>query len=324
MLKAIHCNLQNHSFGRATSLEQIHDKQNDPDTIFWLDLVSPSAEEMNEIAQTFHLHPLAVEDSTQEHQRPKIEDYQDFYFVVFYTIAFQHEEQLKVEEIDMFLGKNYLITVHETAIPIMNEVELRWTRNARQLEAGIGILFYSLLDTIVDSYFPVVDQMVDEVDELEESMFEGNVRQNNLTMSLLNLKKRFLAARRIITPERDVLNVLTNRDNPIFDDQVNIYFRDVYDHITRLSDTLDLYRDQISSTMDANLSIVSNDLNKVMRTLTATSIILMCDSLIAGIYGMNFENMPELHWTYGYFYVLAAMAVITALLVAFFKRMNWF
>ena len=129
--------------------------------------------------------------------------------------------------------------------------------------------------------------------------------------------------RRIATPERDVLNVLTNRDTPIFDEHATLYFRDVYDHITRLADTVDLYRDQLSTTMDANLSIVSNDLNKVMRTLTVASIILMADSLIAGIYGMNFDNIPELHLQYGYFGVLVLMALLSILLILLFRRLKW-
>ncbi len=149
------------------------------------------------------------------------------------------------------------------------------------------------------------------------------MRQNTFTQELLGLKKRFLALRRVVTPERDVLNVLTNRDNPLFDEHAMMYFRDVYDHITRLADTLDLYRDQLSSMMDANLSIVSNNLNVVMRTLTAASIILMVDSLIAGIYGMNFENMPELHLYYGYFGVLIVMLLLSILMIYMFKRLRW-
>lgn len=140
---------------------------------------------------------------------------------------------------------------------------------------------------------------------------------------LLALKKQFLTFRRIVTPERDVLNVLTNRDSTFFSEHIAIYFRDVYDHVTRLADTLDLYRDQLSTIMDANLSIVPNELNKVMRTLTAVSIILMLDALVVGIYGVNFVNMPELKWQYGYFAVLAFMAVISAMLMLYFKRLKW-
>jgi len=155
-------------------------------------------------------------------------------------------------------------------------------------------------------------------------LFSGAVRQAVFTQELLEVRKRFLTLRRIATPERDALNTLTNRDNPIFDEHALVYFRDVYDHITRLADTIDLYRDQLSTTMDANLSIVSNDLNKVMRTLTSASIILMADSLLAGIWGMNFVNIPELRLQYGYFGALVLMAAVSILLLFFFKRLRWF
>lgn len=324
MLKAIQCNTQEHTFRRVTSLEQASEVKNTPDTILWLDLQSPAEEELVRLGKEFHLHPLAIEDASHEHQRPKVEEYEQFYFVVFYTVSLNKETQeLHTSEIDMFLGENYLITVHEKPLRELEEVEQRWTRNVKQLEWGIGVLLYTMLDAIVDRYFPIVDELVDQVEELEDHLFTRDILQNTFTQQLLQLKKQFLTLRRIATPERDVLNVLTNRDNPLFDEHTTIYFRDVYDHITRLADTVDLYRDQLSTTMDANLSLASNDLNKVMRTLTGASIILMVDSLLAGIWGMNFVNIPELHLQYGYFSALALMALLSLLLILFFKHLKW-
>ncbi|HLI91494.1 MAG TPA: magnesium/cobalt transporter CorA [Ktedonobacteraceae bacterium] len=324
MLKAIHCNMREHVFSRATGIEQVQQFKDDPDSIFWLDMDNPTELELSAISDTFHLHPLAVEDATMEHQRPKVEDYEQFYFVVFYSVKLDStSHELYISEVDMFLGKNYLITVHYKPLPDLEEAEHRWMRNVKRLEWGIGVLLYSLLDTIVDQYFPVVDALVDEAETLEDRMFAGTVRRSAITSDLLELKKRFLALRRVVTPERDVLNVLTNRDNPMFDEHVVVYFRDVYDHITRLADTLDLYRDQLSTVMDANLSIVSNELNAVMRTLTVASIILMVDSLIAGIYGMNFVNIPELHLQYGYYGALLLMLILAILLIFLFRRLRW-
>jgi len=323
-LKAIQCNASEHTFHHINNIEQLHEVRVDPSAIIWLDLENPSEEELTKIAHEFHLHPLAIEDASHEHQRPKVEEYEEFYFVVFYTATLRQEtQQLDITEVDMFLGQNYLITVHEHPLTELNEVEQRWTRNANKLEWGIGVLLYSMLDTIVDRYFPVVDALVDRAEELEDRMFVERTRSSSFTFDLLDLKKQFLTLRRIATPERDVLNVLTNRDNPLFDEHVIIYFRDVYDHITRLADTIDLYRDQLSTAMDANLSIVSNDLNKVMRTLTVASIILMVDSLIAGIYGMNFVNIPELHLQYGYFAAMILMAILSISLIFAFKRLKW-
>ena len=324
MLKAIHCDTHEHIFRHLTSLEQASEMRTTPNALLWLDLQSPSEQELAKLGQEFQLHPLAIEDATREHQRPKVEEYESFYFVVFYSVSLNaNSPELDICELDMFLGKNYLITVHNGHILELDEVEQRWTRNAKQLEWGVGVLLYTLLDTIVDRYFPLVDEMVDQAEELEDRLFTGAV-QATITQNLLELRKGFLTLRRIVTPERDVLNILTNRDNPIFDEHAQVYFRDVYDHITRLADTIDLYRDQLATTMEANLSLVSNDLNKVMRTLTSASIILMVDSLLAGIWGMNFVNIPELRLHYGYYGALALMAVVTILLLLFFRRLRWF
>lgn len=324
MIKAIQCDTKSHNFLHLTDINEASKVINESNSILWLDLESPSDNDLDKIGKEFNLHPLAVEDASHEHQRPKIDLYDHFFFVVFYTVHFDETKQdLTVTEIDMFLGENFLITVHEGHTNELGEVEERWKRNVKQLEWGIGVLFYSLLDTIVDNYFPIVDKLVDQAEELEDNLFIGGMRQRVFTQKLLDLKKQFLMLRRIASPERDVLNMLTNRDEPILDAHVLVYFRDIYDHLSRFSDTVDLYRDQLTTIMDANLSIVSNDLNKIMRTLTGASIILMVDALFAGIWGMNFVNIPELHLYYGYYLALAFMLLVSILLFFFFKRINW-
>ena len=324
MITAIQCNTQEHNFLHLTDIDKASKVIKDPDTILWLDLESPSQDDLDKIRQEFNLHPLAIEDASHKHQRPKIDQYENFFFVVFYAIYFDQQKQdLDIYEIDMFFSDNYLITVHDGKVKEFEEVESRWKRNVKQLEWGIGVLLYSLLDTIVDNYFPVLDKLIDEAEELEDNLFVGSIKQRAFTQKLLELKKRFLALRKIASPQRDVLNMLTNRDDPILDDHVLVYFRDIYDHISRFGDTVDLYRDQLTTIMDANLSIVSNDLNKVVRTLTGASIILMVDALLASIWGMNFVNIPELHLYYGYYLALGFMLLVSILLYFFFKRLNW-
>ena len=293
MITAIQCNTQEHNFLHLTDIDKASEVIKDPDTILWLDLESPSQDDLDKIRQEFNLHPLAIEDASHKHQRPKIDQYENFFFVVFYAIYFDQQKQdLDIYEIDMFFGDNYLITVHDGKVKEFEEVEQRWKRNVKQLEWGIGVLLYSLLDTIVDNYFPVLDELVDEAEELEDNLFVGSIKQRAFTQKLLELKKRFLALRRIASPQRDVLNMLTNRDDPILDDHVLVYFRDIYDHISRFGDTVDLYRDQLTTIMDANLSIVSNDLNKVVRTLTGASIILMVDGTFSQYLGDEFCKYP--------------------------------
>lgn len=328
MIKSIYCDIHNHAFAQTADMQQVTELLNDPKHVFWLDVLNPTEQELATIARLFHLHPLAVEDASNEHQRPKVEEYENFLFLVFHTVNLDNNKQkLFINELDIFIGQNYLITVHTTPVKELDEVEQRWKRSNTQTEKGIGILVYSLLDTVVDHYFPVADELVDQAENLEDRMFESSqavVRERQLTLDVLALKKQFLAFRRIASPERDVLNMLTNRDSPFFNEHITVYFRDVYDHVTRLNDILDLYRDQLSTIMDANLSIVSNDLNKIMRTLTVMSIILMVDALVVGIYGMNFDFIPELHWHYGYFGVLIFMAIASGLLMLFFRKIKWF
>lgn len=327
MIKSIYCHKHEHVFTQLTGTDKIAELVKDPEHIFWLDTQNPTELELAAIAEIFHLHPLAIEDASHEHQRPKVEEYEHFFFLVFYSVGLDTTKQkLVTHELDMFVGTNYLITVHTQDAEELTEAEQRWKRNVPQMERGVGILLYSLLDTIVDRYFPVIDVLVDQADGFDDRLFArvGNVREDQLTFDLLALKKQFLAFRRIATPELDVLNALTNRDNPFFDEHIVLYFRDIYDHLTRVTETLDMYRDQLSSTMEANLSVASNALNKVMRMLTGVSIILMLNALVAGIYGMNFQYIPELQWRYGYFGALALMVTMSTLLLLYFKHLKWF
>ncbi len=324
MHTAIKCDLSDHTFTTITNLDDIDAIQNEPDAVFWLNFENPHADELTRMGRVLDLHPLAIEDALNGHQRPKIEEYENFSFVIFYSVGYDKERnEVFINEIKLFIGDNYLVTVHDQPIRELDEAAKRWQRNSKDIEKGVVTLVYSLLDSIVDNYFPVVDALVEHADQLEDQIYDKRRKSHNFTFELLTVKKRLAQIRRVAVPERDILNVLTNRDSPIFSEASIIYFRDVYDHITRMTDTLDLYRDQISSTMDANLAVASNDLNIVMRTLTSASIILMVDSLIAGIYGMNFDNMPELHQPFGYFGCLLLMAALSMLIVLFLRVRKW-
>lgn len=328
--KAVRCDVPARTFHHLTHIAELDHLTVGPDQLLWLDLERPSPEELGQLAERFHLHPLAVEDAAHGHQRPKIEEYEDSFFLVFYSAALnaggQALQGLQTTELRLFAGEAYLITIHDVPLTALDEAEHRWTRNAHQVEWGIGILLYSLLDTLVDEYFPVADGLVERAEALDERIFArgGGGRDAHFTYDLLALKRRLLDFRRLVTPERDVLNVLTNRESLVFNERTLVYFRDVYDHLARLADTLDLYRDQLAGTMDANLSLASNDLNRVMRTLTACSIILMSGPLISGIYGMNFDIMPELHWQFGYPLALGLIALVSLTLWRYFKHLKWF
>ena len=190
-----------------------------------------------------------------------------------------------------------------------------------QVGPGVGGLLYTLLDALVDGYFPVIDDLAERVEVVEASIFQA--RGEDHLADVFALKKELLNLRRTLSPERDVLNVLLRRDVPLFGSDILVYFQDVYDHTIRVLDSVDLYRDQLSGLLDAHLSIVSNRLNETMKRMTALATILMTLALVSGIYGMNFRIMPELDWQYGYAYALSLMLTLGVGLFVIFNRIGW-
>ena len=305
----IHVNIDSpdRGFELDQSLDRISDTLAAGCDLLWVDVVAPTADELRLIGEEFAFHPLALEDAARPHQRPKLDPYDGFFFLVFYALCTK-DGRPRPSEINLFVGKSYLVTVHHDAIPELEETARRWRQNVAQVgDRGVGLLVYSLLDAVVDGYFPVVDDLSDRIDDLESAIFDHS--DPNAQETIFALKKDLLAVRRVLAPERDVMNLLVRRESPIFGEPNLVYFQDVYDHILRVTDAVDTYRDLLSSALDASLSITSNRLNRNMKTLTASSIILMSMTLIAGIYGMNFVHMPELGWLFGYPWALGLMAV---------------
>lgn len=302
--------------------EDISDLREDRSLTIWLDLTTPTETELRLLREEFGFHPLALEDAIRENQRPKVDSYDGYYFVVFYCIDMDEQtNDLCTTPINMFIGPNYLVTIHSEPITQIQETVKRWQAADSPLEQDVGSLVYALLDAIVDDYFPVMDQVAERVDEMEDTIFEQF--DESALQQIFQLKKSLLQLRRVVAPERDVLNVMLRRTIPVFDSNDITYLQDVYDHIVRTTDAIDTYRDLLSSALDSFLSVQSNRLNLVVKALTVTSIVLMSVTLVAGIYGMNFDYMPELHWRYGYAWALGLMVVIAVGLIAFFRRIKW-
>jgi magnesium transporter len=292
------------------------------DAFVWLDIQDPQEQDIALLRDEFRFHRLAIEDATKHHERPKIESHEGYYFLVFYALHYDSERnRLHGHAMSLFVGANYLVSVHKGQIPAIGQTIERWQKNEERFENDAGALLYELFDTIVDDYFPVIDQLAERVESIEEQIFE-RFREEAL-QDVFGLKRDLLHVRRIVAPERDVLNILIRREVPIFDRSTILYLQDVYDHIVRITDSIDTYRDLLSSALDAFLSVQSNRLNQVVKVLTIASIVLMSDALIAGIYGMNFEFMPELHWPYGYPFALGLMLAIGVGLVLFFRWRKW-
>jgi magnesium transporter len=304
-----------------TRLEDLSELITHEQTTIWVDVVDPTPEEIARIGEEFHFHPLALEDVARGGQRPKVDQYDGYQFIVFYGLASQ-TERITTHEVDIFLAKHCMVTFHKSDLPVITQTAERWQKNAAALgNHGVGFLLHSVVDSLVDGYFPVLDDIAERADTLEESIIlEGHP---TLQAELLRLRRELLMIRRVAGPERDVMNVLIRRDPPLFSSKEVLYFQDVYDHLLRVTDTIDIYRDMLSSVLDANLSMVSYTLNVVVKRLTSYSIILMSISIIAGIYGMNFIFMPELDWRLGYPFALGLMVVIATVEVGIFRRIDW-
>lgn len=290
-------------------------------TMLWVDLTDPTQEEVAAIGKVFAFHPLALEDTLADDIRPKIDQYEGYAFIAFYGLT-HSRDGCRTHSVDIFIGGTYMVTFHDSELPVIEETATRWKQNVAALgNRGPGFLLYSLLDALVDGYFPVIDEITERAEELEEAVLNGGAPL--LQGSIIQLRRELLMIRRVAGPERDVMNVLVRRDPPYFGKKEVVYFQDVYDHLLRVIDSVDLTRDMLAGVLDANLSMVSYNLNVVVKRLTSSSIILMSITLVAGIYGMNFAHMPELEWQFGYAFALGLMALIGVAEFVIFKRIDW-
>ena len=309
------------TFTHISDPDLISDHCAHPADIIWVDVADPTSSDFDDLAREFGFHPLSIEDCRHQHQRPKVEEYPGYYFIVIYEAEMQADSQLELRELGLFLGSNYLVTVHSQPIRNIEKAQRLWRQWADLAERKTGLPAYLLMDTIVDGYMPMLDDFSDRLDELETQIFE-NFQPESLH-DIFRIKKQLIFLRRAVVPLRDIFNTLLRREQPIFSRETMIYFQDVYDHLIRVADSIDALREIVGSTMDAFLSVSANRTNFVMRRLTSYATILMSITLIAGIYGMNFNFMPELRWRYGYPAVILLLVAACTTLYRLFKRSGW-
>lgn len=311
-----------HKLVSNVSLESVNELKKNKENVIWADVSDPKAEDFLKLGQEFSFHQLSIEDALKGHQRPKIEEYPGYYFLVIYeSDIFGEHNNLQLRELSIFLGANFIVTVHSHPINAIDLVKRLWPEWLSRTNVGPGTLAYLLIDGVVDHYMVILDQFSDNIDDLEDKMFTDF--QPNLIEEIFRVKKQLLYMRRFISPLRDTLNVMLRREQPLFSSETYVYFQDVFDHAIRVSDTIDSLRDILSSIMDVYLSISSNRMNIIMKRLTSISTILMSVTLVAGIYGMNFDFMPELKWRYGYTYALSSMVVIGIALYLYLRKIKW-
>lgn len=292
------------------------------ENLLWLDVTAAEQCDWELLQVTFGFHPLAIEDAKKQNQRPKVDQYSDHLFISIPTVdASCAPGELETVELDIFLGCNFIVTISDRTLPVIDSIAQQ-CQSTHQHPASAAGLLYTILDTIVDDYFPAMDTLDTAIDALETRAFSpgDSVHISETVM----IKRDLIVLRRALAPMRDVINhILRTSDTLLIPASLMPYFHDVYDHTLRLVETIDLHRDLLTGVVDIILAQTSNQLNQVMKTMTAISTILMGCALIAGIYGMNFKHMPELEWPLGYAFCIGLMLTATTGLVWYFKRLRW-
>jgi len=292
-----------------------------PECFVWVALKDPEPAELAEMQEEFGLHPLAVEDATRGHQRPKIEEYGDTIFAVLHVPQLRGAD-VDVGELDIFVGRNYVLSVRHRFEAGFQAVRDRVETEPDLLRVGSGFVLYALMDNVVDRYFPLVDALEVQLEAIEQRIFTEDLARANLR-ELYDLKYKLMVVRHAIEPLIDVLHKLYGGRVPPVCVGVQDYFRDVYDHLLRVSQQVDGLRDMVVTAMQVNLSTVNMATTEVTKRLAAYAALVAVPTLIAGIYGMNFKFMPELQHVWGYPVALATMAGIDAFLWWRFRKAGW-
>lgn len=301
--------------------EEIHLHLNKPGRFVWVALRDPTPEELDEMRVEFDLHELAAEDALHGNQRPKIDEYGDCVFAVMHTVELSTDE-LVVGEVDVFAGPDYVLTARKRTKQGFANVRARCEREPQLLKEGPGYVLYALMDTVVDRYFPVIDALEEELEKIEDRIFEGEPARENVE-ALYALKRKLMVLRHAAGPLHEAAGKLYGGRVPEIAAGTQDYFRDIYDHLFRINQSIDSLRDMLTTAISVNLSLITVHENETMKQLASYAALVAVPTMIAGIYGMNFDFMPELKWRFGYPVTLAVMVVADAYLLYRFKKAGW-
>lgn len=308
---------------KDVEIEEISGILKQPDRFVWIGLHEPTEEVLKEVQKEFCLHDLAIEDAHSAHQRPKIEMYGDSIFLVLRTARMNREEhRIEFGETHIFVGARYIVSVRHGSSITYKDVRVRCETNPQLLKKGPSFALYALMDSIVDQYFPIIDELEHELDQIEEKIFGGTI-QRETTEEIYHLKREMLEVKRAVLPLIDICNRLVRFDTPLIPEDTRLYFRDVYDHVIRINEMVDTLRELLTSALEANFSLTSISQNEVARKFAGWAAIIAVPTMIAGIYGMNFRFMPELDWQFGYPLVLGITLGSCFLVYRHFKRSGW-
>ena len=317
-------NVYVHRDGQTAHVDRVEPEWLDPSSraTLWVDLAAPTEQERRVLSDVFTFHPLAVEDATSALQFPKIEPYQGYLYLVLHGIdATPKQTQFASRDIDFFLGRNYLVTVHDGQSRSLAEMRDVCSRHEHILADGPVALLHRIVDAIVDNYRPLIEQIEDRIGRLEEEAFTGRER---LAPQVMKLKREVSAMRRVLIPQRDAIGRLARREFAAISDEMAYRFRDVYDHVVRLTEEAILFQDRVTGIFEVNLSAVSHRLNQIMKLLTVMSTIFLPLTVLTGMWGMN---IPLPHFPGGdnvqFLWVGGIMVAIGLAMLAVFRRNRW-
>ncbi len=314
----------------GTTIKSTHDAEEITAAIaagkpIWIELESRSTEKDALLSDVLKLHALTIEDIWAESSSPKVDIFDDYTYVIVHGLeAASSIHDLSLVELDVVLGKNFLVT-HDSSHWVAKDMQAELDRSPRLMAKGLPWVMHALLDRAVDRYMPLVDQLDTEIEHLETEVLAkaGTPKGTKVLGRILSFKRTLQSMRRMAIHQRETLLRLARGEVEAIPKEALPFFRDVYDHFLRIGDTVDSYRDLVTSALDAYLSVQSNRMNEIMKTLTLMSTVMMPLTFIAGVYGMNFKVMPELEWQYGYPYALALMATVALAILLFFRRKGW-
>ncbi len=296
----------------------------DDKAVIWVDMEAPSLADDRVLSDIFHFHPLTIEDCRANRHHPKVEEFPDYiYFIVHAVRTDASPERFNTIELDGFLGRNYVVTYHHDKFASVDKVKQNVRSSPVTCQRGAVFLLHAIIDSIVDDYLPVMDDFDERINELEDNIFTLRRPNDEILEEILGLKRSVLRLRRISSKQLEVLYRMSHGQFQLISGPVLPFFRDIYDHLLRVTDLAESYRDLISGSLEAYLSVVSNRLNEIMKVLTIFSAIMLPLTFIAGVYGMNFENMPEIHSRYGYYAVWAIMLFVALGMLGLFWKRGW-
>ncbi|RPJ46377.1 MAG: magnesium/cobalt transporter CorA [Betaproteobacteria bacterium] len=301
--------------------EDIHTYLARNDCIVWVAVRDPEPHELDQLEEQFDLHPLAIEDAHHGHQRPKFEEYGDSLFFVMHMIE-PEDDELRVGEVNIFVGRNYVLSVRMRSERNFQDVRARCEREPELMQHGTGYILYALMDAVVDRYFPILDSIETQLEVIEEQIFSGKSPGANIE-ALYGIKQDLMTLKHATAPLLEAVGKLYGGRVPQVCTGLGDYFRDVSDHLVRINQSIDAARDMVTTAISVNLSLITLQESEVTKRLAGYAALVAVPTLIAGIYGMNFQHMPELAWQWGYPLSLAAMVVIDGYLFYRFRKAKW-